>query len=591
TITSGGGVWVWIGNLMNRVQSSSPLTAVGICGSSPYKLYLSYVTSDWITHKVTSATTLMANIQYCIELMRDRTNGAVVVWLNGVEVPDLHITGLSLLSSGITEVDVGVADCWETATLYFDDIAVDSSYIGAGTGSPSSRYTLKVQSSTNGNTNPTAGTYTYNSGTVVSISSLPSDGYHLSQNVVDGVNMGTFNPYSITMNANHVFSTIFVQDTVPSLPPSKISALHVEGNKLKDANGNVIYLRGSNYFMNTGDHSKSWLTSSGGTTSVGSDWDTQVVPAIKSTFDRMKALNFNYFRMHTSAQNWLQDRDYPSHMQQITALAAERGIYISIDVYNVADTYPNDSKLPFPPYEGTASLALIPSQQAFVNLWGLIANTMKNSPNTILGEIQNEPFGTYNDDTNNWYTVDYPTFLSVCQKIIAKIRTTTDLPIMVNWGFDVGGSLSSDGKTLWLWAPSVKLDTFADDPRIQGTNIIYSFHWYQNCPLRNGVPLNDLTSLTQYLSLAGIDSVASRKVVLASELGGLRGDTASQTWMSNAIDLLVARGIGFANWVWYCPFNSNHGDEIVALGATNYALTDKGQIIESKVRDIARALK
>ena len=372
------------------------------------------------------------------------------------------------------------------------------------------------------------------------------------------------------------------------MSPPIIGKPHLIGNKFYDINGNIIYLRGANYFSNTGDHSKSWLTPTGPTTNSSSDWNTVVVPAIIGTFDKMKSMNLNYFRMHTSAQYWLQDASYISHMPQIAQLAADRGIYLSIDIYSVADVWPLDSTLPFPPYEGTASKVLIPTQQAFVDLWALIANVMKNSPNVILGEIQNEPCGTYQDNTNNWRMVDLPLFLTICQQVITRIRSITDLPIMLQWSYGISGSMNSARTQLNLWAPNVTMDVYADDPKVQGTNIIYSTHLYEGQQLESNMAwITDSPSLAKYLTLSRIEDVASRKVVLIAELGGLRSSApdgpASQTWMTNMMDLLYARGIGWSNWVWFCPFNSNHGDEIVALGAVNYTpLTDKGLIIAQK---------
>src|SRR3990170_1047033 len=67
---------------------------------------------------------------------------------------------------------------------------------------------------------------------------------------------------------------------------STTSLLHVEGNKIKDANGNVVYLRGVNYFHWKADQTKVWLTSSGTVVGASQNWDTQVKPAIIQNFDK-----------------------------------------------------------------------------------------------------------------------------------------------------------------------------------------------------------------------------------------------------------------------------------------------------------------
>ena len=380
-----------------------------------------------------------------------------------------------------------------------------------------------------------------------------------------------------------VFSTRTATTAIGSsgtiVATSTASPLHVDGNQIKDTNGKTVYLRGANFFLYSGDPTKIWLTNSGTVVGINDDWATQTVPAIIQNFDKMKSYNFNCFRIHTSAQNWLQSPNYVAHMQELASLAAERGIYVIFDIYCISNAYPNTCYMPYPPYSSAADVLLIPNEQAFVDLWALIANAMKNQPNVLL-EVYNEPVGNYRTDSN-WFQTDYNAMMNTHQKCITRIRQITDLPIIVEWGYTIGVELAGP----WTWAPSVKMNVFADDPRVQGTNIIYTWHWYEGNPQRNQQPLNSVADIDTYMTFTGLTDVASRKAVLATELGGVVGNAFALTWMNNALNALIAKGIGFISWVWTAPLMTNHGDELIATGP-NFVLTDKGSILTQKTLSI-----
>ena len=75
-------------------------------------------------------------------------------------------------------------------------------------------YTLKIDTTTGGTTNPAPGTYTYNAGSTVQVTAVPNANYALDYWLLDGNNAGSANPYTVTMNNNHVLKAVF-----KSLPP------------------------------------------------------------------------------------------------------------------------------------------------------------------------------------------------------------------------------------------------------------------------------------------------------------------------------------------------------------------------------------
>ena len=84
----------------------------------------------------TSATTLSLDTWYCIEVkwVRDASAGEYRVYLNGNEVTDLTTTGLQTNDMGaLSNIEFGpsAGRYYNSAVdIYFDDVVVDSSYIG-----------------------------------------------------------------------------------------------------------------------------------------------------------------------------------------------------------------------------------------------------------------------------------------------------------------------------------------------------------------------------------------------------------------------------------------------------------------------------
>jgi hypothetical protein len=71
------------------------------------------------------------------------------------------------------------------------------------------RYTITIQSSGLGTTSPAPGTYSYSSGTTVSITALPANGYQFYQ--WSGYISGTANPVSFTVNSNMTIQANFIE--------------------------------------------------------------------------------------------------------------------------------------------------------------------------------------------------------------------------------------------------------------------------------------------------------------------------------------------------------------------------------------------
>jgi hypothetical protein len=75
---------------------------------------------------------------------------------------------------------------------------------------PPVQYTLTITATTGGSTSPPVGTHIYTEGTVVNVTALASTGYLFDYWELDGANVGSANPISGVIDANHTLNAVFV---------------------------------------------------------------------------------------------------------------------------------------------------------------------------------------------------------------------------------------------------------------------------------------------------------------------------------------------------------------------------------------------
>ena len=76
------------------------------------------------------------------------------------------------------------------------------------------QHELTISVAGSGTTYPAPGSYTYDEGTLVSVDSLPDSGWTLDHWALDGVDVGSADPYSVTMDVDHVLTAIFAEVSV-----------------------------------------------------------------------------------------------------------------------------------------------------------------------------------------------------------------------------------------------------------------------------------------------------------------------------------------------------------------------------------------
>lgn len=92
----------------------------------------------------------------------------------------------------------------KTLTAYYEEVPVTT-------------YTLTVNTTVGGTTNPAPGTYSYTQGTSVSITAYPNSGYQFDHWILDGATR-TDNPITVVMNQNHTLTAYF-----SALPPPEFT--------------------------------------------------------------------------------------------------------------------------------------------------------------------------------------------------------------------------------------------------------------------------------------------------------------------------------------------------------------------------------
>jgi len=88
---------------------------------------------------------------------------------------------------------------------------------------PPTQYSLTINVSGQGTTNPSPGTHTYNEGTVVTLTAYPASGWEFDH--WSGTNNNAINPTTVTMNSNKTVTAYFSQ-----LPPTQYTlTINVSG--------------------------------------------------------------------------------------------------------------------------------------------------------------------------------------------------------------------------------------------------------------------------------------------------------------------------------------------------------------------------
>lgn len=112
----------------------------------------------------------------------------------------------------------------------------------SNTGVPPTAYDLAISVVGSGTTDPAPGIYTYAEDTMVPVDALPASGLILDHWELDGGDVGSVDPYSVTMNADHALTAFFAE-----IPPVQYTlTIAVDGAGTTDpAPGPHVYVEGT----------------------------------------------------------------------------------------------------------------------------------------------------------------------------------------------------------------------------------------------------------------------------------------------------------------------------------------------------------
>jgi hypothetical protein len=91
-------------------------------------------------------------------------------------------------------------------------------------------YQLTIETTTGGTTTPAPGTYIYVAGSSIQVTANPNTNYRLDHWELDGSNVGSANPYIVTMNQNHTLKAVFAYSPPPTPLSVSISPLSASIN-------------------------------------------------------------------------------------------------------------------------------------------------------------------------------------------------------------------------------------------------------------------------------------------------------------------------------------------------------------------------
>jgi hypothetical protein len=100
-------------------------------------------------------------------------------------------------------------------------------------------YTLTITATAGGTTTPAPGTYIHASGSQVSVTAIPNTNYKFVRWLLDGNDVGSANPYTVLMNANHTLHAVFEQLTY------RLTILSSPGGSTNPAAGTYTYVNGT----------------------------------------------------------------------------------------------------------------------------------------------------------------------------------------------------------------------------------------------------------------------------------------------------------------------------------------------------------
>jgi hypothetical protein len=340
-------------------------------------------------------------------------------------------------------------------------------------------------------------------------------------------------------------------------------------NKLTNANGEQVILRGVNYPEYCASPGGLWRAQGEGTWQNNQNYRQQAV------IDNLNAIanwGCNVIRLHLPIEYWVNDtNNFKNNLKNMISLAGERGIYVIVEFYsNFA--YPDKTRggLPYGIYTPAGKCRTqMPDRKAFVNLWKNMASEFNSFDNVII-EAYNEPNGS--DPVKKEY-------FAMMQDLINAIRSVkASQPIIVQWDFLawINIQYSSRPRSLnWVY------DYPLHDP---ANNLIISSHNYANSVQTGDGSVyvgNNYANVLTYTDKCLIDKVSKEFPLIIGEIGAINGRSEEIESMKNCLKRFNELQIGYLGWSW----TNYYQYALLNPGKWTFSPNPQGQILITAIND------
>jgi hypothetical protein len=330
--------------------------------------------------------------------------------------------------------------------------------------------------------------------------------------------------------------------TINPVNTSGAPQLHVSGNKLLDANGNTVILRG----INRSGTEYSCVQNSG-------NFDGEVDQA---AITAMKSWKVNAVRVPLNEACWngesyvpaaFAGTNYINAIKSFVSLLNSNGLDVILDLHWTDGDYTGNSA-------GSCAANNRPTNEAFcqkpmpdaaqaIPFWTSVANTFKGN-NSVLFDLFNEPFASRADNNNSaegwqcWLTgspcTGIPFPVAGMQSMVNAVRGTGAANVIMLGGEEFSNDLTS------------LLANLPTDPM---HNLAASWHSY-----------NFNTCSNQSCWTSQIQPVAAQIPVITGEMG--ENDCAG-TYINQLMPFLDSIGVSYLGWAWNADFNCSSGPSLI----------------------------
>jgi endoglucanase len=303
--------------------------------------------------------------------------------------------------------------------------------------------------------------------------------------------------------------------------------LHASGNKLMDASGNVVQLRGVNRA------GTEYMCTSGDAIFDG--------PSDNTSLEAILTWNANAIRIPLNEDCWLaingvaaqySGATYQAAIGDFVSRAAALGLYPILELHYTA---PGTTLA-----GGGTGQEPMPDQDHSVAFWSSVAAYFKNSPEVIF-ELFNEPFPDNNSDSDAAWTcwlsggtcagVSFP--VAGMQELVTAVRNAGAGNLVVLGGVTYSNSLSQ-------WNTHVPTDP--------SNNLAAAWHVY-----------NFNTCNTQACFNSNV-AVVTAHPIIATEIG--ENDCAGG-FITSAMGWLDGNGSSYLAYVWNSDFDCGSGPSLI----------------------------